>query len=101
MTQKPAALDLVRALGMEAELMTTTPAPVTTHVLIDGQPVPMPAGMMLIFPINFGSFLNSPLLSWQGRLRMLRRRNNDFDKLPVNFDIIRIEIFEVDKRGKS
>ncbi|KPV51773.1 hypothetical protein SE17_19315, partial [Kouleothrix aurantiaca] len=73
-TQKPAALDLVRALGMEAELMTTTPAPVTTHVLIDGQPVPMPAGMMLIFPTDFGSFLNSPLLSWQGRLRMLREQ---------------------------
>ena len=73
-TQKPAALELVRALGMESELMTTTPAPVTTHVLIGGEPVPMPAGMMLIFPTDFGSFLSSPLLSWPGRLRMLREQ---------------------------
>ena len=73
-TQKPAALALVRALGLEAELLTTTPTPITTHFLIEGRPVAMPAGMSLIFPTEFGPFLSSPLLSWQGRLRMLREQ---------------------------
>lgn len=71
LTQKRAALDLCRELGLGDQLIgsnhTATPA---TYVLSKGQLHPMPEGMMLMAPTMILPILRSKLISWPGKLRM-------------------------------
>ena len=69
-TRKPWALELVRELGLEHEVVGTRPAQHATYVLRRGRLVPLPAGLGLIAPTQWGPFLRSPLFSPAGRLRM-------------------------------
>ncbi len=71
LTQKRAALDLCRELGLGDQLIgsnhTATPS---TYVLSKGQLHPMPEGMMLMAPTMILPILRSKLISWPGKLRM-------------------------------
>jgi len=71
LTQKRAALDLCRELGLGNELIgsnhTATPS---TYVLSKGKLHPMPEGMMLMAPTMILPILRSKLISWPGKLRM-------------------------------
>ncbi len=71
LTQKRAALDLCRELGLGDQLMgsnhTATPS---TYVLSKGRLHPMPEGMMLMAPTMILPVLRSRLISWPGKLRM-------------------------------
>ncbi len=71
LTQKRAALDLCRELGLGDQLIgsnhTTTPS---TYVLSKGRLHPMPEGMMLMAPTMILPILRSKLISWPGKLRM-------------------------------
>jgi oxygen-dependent protoporphyrinogen oxidase len=71
LTQKRAALDLCRELGLGDLLIgsnhTATPA---TYVLSKGKLYPMPEGMMLMAPTMILPILRSKLISWPGKLRM-------------------------------
>jgi oxygen-dependent protoporphyrinogen oxidase len=71
LTQKRAALDLCRELGLGDQLIgsnhTATPS---TYVLSKGQLHPMPEGMMLMAPTMVLPILRSKLISWPGKLRM-------------------------------
>lgn len=71
LTQKRAALDLCRELGLGDQLVgsnhTATPS---TYVLSKGQLHPMPEGMMLMAPTMILPILRSKLISWPGKLRM-------------------------------
>ncbi|HKD76097.1 MAG TPA: protoporphyrinogen oxidase, partial [Ktedonobacterales bacterium] len=71
LTQKPWALELVRALGLEAECVPINSLPHATYVLINGRPQPMPPGMTLGIPARLGPFLRSSLLSPWGKARAL------------------------------
>ncbi len=68
---KTEAADLCRELGLGDDLIS--PSPEGRRVLIahKGQLVPMPAGMALAVPTRIGPMLNSPLLSFVGKLRVL------------------------------
>jgi len=68
--QKPWGVQLARDLGLADQLVGTKTGPSTTYVLRGGKPVPMPEGMLLIFPTRLLPFAFSPLLSWRGKLRM-------------------------------
>jgi protoporphyrinogen/coproporphyrinogen III oxidase len=70
LTQKPWALHLARALGLEEELLPTNDAMRQVFVLHKGRPVPLPDGVLLIVPTRFMPFALSPLLSPLGKLRM-------------------------------
>jgi oxygen-dependent protoporphyrinogen oxidase len=59
----PETLELVRELGLEARLLSPSPAAKKRYVLRRGRLSPLPAG-----PLDF---LRSPLLSWRGKLRLL------------------------------
>ena len=88
--QKPWGVQLARDLGLGDQLVGTRPGRSTTYVLRDGKPVPMPEGMMLIFPTRFWPFVLSPLLSWRGKLRMacdlvLPARRDQGDESLANF----------------
>ena len=71
LTQKRAALDLCRELGLGDQLIgsnhTATPS---TYVLSKGKLHPMPEGMMLMAPTMILPILRSELISWPGKLRM-------------------------------
>ncbi len=69
LTQKPWALDLVRALGLEAECLPINSLPHNTYVLINGRPQPMPPGMILGIPSRLMSLARSPLISPWGKAR--------------------------------
>ncbi|KPL89786.1 hypothetical protein SE16_02820 [Ardenticatena maritima] len=68
LTTKPHLLTLVRALGLEDELI----APRTTryYLVRHGRLVPAPEGIFLGVPTRFMPFLRSPVLSWPGKMRM-------------------------------
>ena len=68
--QKPWGVQLARDLGLGDQLMGTKTEGTSTYILRAGKPVPMPEGMLLIFPTRLLPFAFSPLLSWRGKLRM-------------------------------
>ncbi len=70
LTQKPWALELALELGLKERLLGTNDDQRKTYVLLKGQPVPLPEGVMLIAPTRLQPFLESPLISPLGKLRM-------------------------------
>ncbi len=70
-TQKPAALDLCKRLGLGEQLSgSNTGRQAATFVWSGGRLHPMPEGMMLMAPTMVLPFLRSSLISWPGKLRM-------------------------------
>lgn len=54
----------IRDLGLEGKILPATPASKNRFILRDGDLLPV--------PLSVGSFLRSPLLSWKGKLRILK-----------------------------
>jgi oxygen-dependent protoporphyrinogen oxidase len=69
-TQKPAALQLCRELGLEDRLLGTNDARRKVYVLDGGRLRALPDGVMLVIPTRFTPFALSPLISIPGKLRM-------------------------------
>lgn len=70
-TEKPAALELAKSLGLESELIGTNPDQRFSYVLLNGKLRPIPPGFYLIAPGNISAFLKSDALSLTGKLRVL------------------------------
>ena len=70
LVQKPEAMALVRALGLEGRLVATNPEARAVFVLRGGRLLPLPEGMTLTVPTRVWPVLASPLFSWWGKLRM-------------------------------
>ncbi len=69
LTQKPWALDLCKALGLEGQLISPLPGR-KTFVLQGGRMRRLPRGAMGFIPSDFLGFLTSDLFSLAGKLRM-------------------------------
>ena len=69
LTQKPAAVELCRELGLGDRLISTK-LPRTAYVLRDGRLRPLVEGSFLGFPIGVGALARSSLFTWRGKLRM-------------------------------
>ena len=69
-TNKPAAIDLCKRLGLEDQLISTNQLYRGALILKDGKPVPVPLGFELMTPSRIGPMLKTPLLSLRGKLRM-------------------------------
>lgn len=69
LTQKPAAIELCRELGLGERLLPTLP-PRTAFVVRDGKLVPLPEASFLGFPTRLRPFVRSPLFSWRAKMRM-------------------------------
>jgi oxygen-dependent protoporphyrinogen oxidase len=70
-TQKTAALELCRRLGLESQLVGSNGGKsARTYIWSGGRLHPMPEGMMLMAPTMVIPFLCSRLISWPGKLRM-------------------------------
>jgi len=68
---KPAAAELCRELGLGDELVEPLPSASRVYVVHSGELVPLPAGMALAVPTRLRPLMDSPLLGWWGKLRIL------------------------------
>lgn len=75
--QKPWAMELAYELGLDEEILTTSQVQPSVYLLKDGEMVAVPAGLQLIIPTNRDTFLASPLLSEDGKARVLAEETVD------------------------
>ncbi len=67
---KPWALELIRELGMDSEVIGSNDHLRVTFVKKKGRLVPLPDGLMLMVPTRVMPMMSSRLLSWPTKLRM-------------------------------
>jgi oxygen-dependent protoporphyrinogen oxidase len=72
LTEKPWASDLCRALGLGDQLIGSNDADRKTYILVHGQLIPMPDGLMFMVPTKILPTGFSPLFSWSTKLRMVQ-----------------------------
>ena len=70
LTEKPAAAELCRELGLESQLMPSNDAQRKTFILVRNRLVPLPDGLMFLVPTKLLSTLLTPLFGWWTKLRM-------------------------------
>jgi oxygen-dependent protoporphyrinogen oxidase len=86
-SEKPAALELARRLGLESHLIETNERFRRSFVVRQGRLLPVPDGFHLLAPARLQSFFKSEIFSWSGKARMAldlilpRRRSNGSDSL--------------------
>jgi oxygen-dependent protoporphyrinogen oxidase len=71
-SEKPWAADLCRTLGLGDQLIGSNDADRKTYILVRGQLIPLPDGLMFMVPTKILPTGLSPLFSWTTKLRMAR-----------------------------
>lgn len=74
LSEKPAGISLCRRLGIDGELLSTSPVNRRSFVLRGGRLVPVPDGFYLMGPSRVWPLLKSPLFSPAGKIRILAER---------------------------
>jgi oxygen-dependent protoporphyrinogen oxidase len=69
-SEKPAALELCRELGIESEVIGTRPENQRSYVFTQGKLHRIPEGFYLVAPVKVKTLFELPFISWPGRLRM-------------------------------
>ncbi|HKW19466.1 MAG TPA: protoporphyrinogen oxidase [Terriglobales bacterium] len=72
LTEKTWASDFCRELGLGDQLIVSNESERRTYVLVNGNLVPLPDGMMFMVPSDLPAAFFSRLFSWQTKLRILR-----------------------------
>lgn len=67
---KPAAMELIRELGLEADVIGSNDRQRVTSIVKNGRLVPMPDGLMMMVPTRILPVVKSPLFSWGTKIRM-------------------------------
>jgi oxygen-dependent protoporphyrinogen oxidase len=70
LSAKPAALTLIKELGLEGDVIGSNDHQRTTYILKHGELVALPEGVMMIVPTQVMPMVKSPLLSWGTKIRM-------------------------------
>ena len=71
LTEKPAAAELCRELGLEQALVPSNDAERRTFILVRNRLVPLPDGLMFLVPTKLIPMALTPLFGWATKLRML------------------------------
>jgi oxygen-dependent protoporphyrinogen oxidase len=71
LTAKPAAIELMRELGLEERIIQVLPAARRTLIARGARLLPVPDGLYLLAPGKLWPFVTSAAISWPGKLRML------------------------------
>ena len=71
LAQKPAAVELCRALGLADQLIPSNDEQRKTYILQGHKLKPLPDGLMFVVPTRVGSVLRSDLFSFSGKLRLV------------------------------
>jgi oxygen-dependent protoporphyrinogen oxidase len=69
-SEKPAALDLARRLGLAARIIETNANHRRSLIVRRGRLLPVPEGFHLLAPSRFWPFVKSDIFSWTGKARM-------------------------------
>lgn len=69
---KPAAMALIRELGIESEVIASNDEQRKTYILRNGHLVPMPDGLVMMAPTKLGPLISTELLSWSSKIRATR-----------------------------
>ena len=69
-TEKPWALKLCERIGLTPRLVSTQSAYQKIYIVHDGKLVALPDGFFLLAPTRLWPFIQTPLFSWLGKLRM-------------------------------
>ncbi len=90
LTEKPAAADLARRLGLEKDLIPTQERFRRTYVVHDGKLVEIPEGFSLLAPTHLGPVMKSSLFSPAAKLRIamepfVPRRKEEGDESLASF----------------
>lgn len=67
---KPAALELIREIGLGAEVIGSNDHQRVTYVVRRGKLVPLPDGLMMMVPTRVFPMAMTPLLGWGTKIRM-------------------------------
>ncbi|MBM3740461.1 MAG: protoporphyrinogen oxidase [Acidobacteria bacterium] len=67
---KPEAMELIRELGLESDVISSNDHRRVTYILKNGRLVPLPDGLMMMVPTRLGPMAMSPLLGWGTKVRM-------------------------------
>jgi oxygen-dependent protoporphyrinogen oxidase len=67
---KPWALELIRDLGIEADVIGSNDHLRKSYILKHGRLAPLPDGLMMVVPTKVLPLLASPLVGWGTRIRM-------------------------------
>jgi protoporphyrinogen/coproporphyrinogen III oxidase len=70
LSAKPAALDLIRDLGLSADVIGSNDHLRVTFVRRNGRLVPLPDGLMMMVPTKILPLITTPLLSWSTKIKM-------------------------------
>lgn len=70
LTIKPAALQLIREVGLGDDVIASNDRERVTYIVRGGRLVPMPDGLMMMVPTRILPVAQSPLLGWGTKLRM-------------------------------
>lgn len=100
-TTIPYGLDLCRRLGLEPDVVTTTPRHRQTFILWRGRLCKLPDGFMMMAPTKWWPMAVTPLLSPLGKLRaaleyIIPGRKDDEDESMEHFAVRRLgtQVFE-------
>lgn len=86
-SEKPAALELAKRLGLESHLIETNEAHRRSFIVRRGRLLPLPEGFHLMAPSRLRPFLRSDIFSWPGKARVAldlvlpRRSSNGSDSV--------------------
>jgi oxygen-dependent protoporphyrinogen oxidase len=69
-TEKPWALRLCERLGLTSSLVPIQSAYQKIYVVHEGRLEPLPEGFVLLAPTRLWPFLQTPIFSWSGKLRI-------------------------------
>jgi oxygen-dependent protoporphyrinogen oxidase len=67
---KPAALELIRDLGLEGDVIASNDHLRRTYVRRNGRLLPLPDGLMMMIPTEIMPIVKSGLISWPTKIRM-------------------------------
>ena len=67
---KPWAMDLIRDLGLEDQVIESNDRLRVVHVLRSGKLIPLPQGLMMMVPTKIRPIIRTPLLGWKTKIRM-------------------------------
>ncbi|MGH9873589.1 MAG: protoporphyrinogen oxidase, partial [Pyrinomonadaceae bacterium] len=69
-SEKPAALALVKRLGLESHLIETNEQNRRSFIVRNGRLLPVPEGFQLLAPSRLWPFVKSDIFSWSGKARI-------------------------------
>ncbi|HEX4065021.1 MAG TPA: protoporphyrinogen oxidase [Acidobacteriaceae bacterium] len=72
LTEKPAAAELCRELGIGDQLLGSNDAERKTYILVGERLIPLPDGLMFMVPTKLVPTALTPLFSWSTKLHMAR-----------------------------